>query len=109
MNKSLRIPLVLAALAALLLMVFLCVHYLRGNQELSALEAEVEASRTAWETTAAEKEALQAELKQVSNDLKEANLSLSESTERADELRADIETRKEEIAALEARLGDPVP
>lgn len=101
MSKTMKILLCLAMVAALAVMTVLFLRYRSNSKTLSDLTAQLEVSRTSWENTAAEKEALQKELRTVSGNLREAQLSLEENTERAEELTAQIETLKQEIAALE--------
>ena len=87
-----------AVLLAAVLTAALYADLLRDRGTLRVLTDQLEESRTAWETTAAEKEKLQEELKTVQEDLKEAKLTLRESTERAEKLR-------EEIDQLQTELG----
>lgn len=102
MKKSLVLSLWAAALAAVLLMVLFTSDYLNSRNELNLTKTQLAESRKTWENTAAEKEKLQDQLKQIRDDVKEADLSLRESTERAEELRAEIETLKKDIDRLSA-------
>ena len=74
---------------------------LRDRKTVSDLISQLEISRSAWEATAEEKEKLQEELKTVEEALKEAKLTLSESNERAEKLKAEIEVLREETGETE--------
>lgn len=113
MNKSL-IRFCLAALcAAVLLSAGLLSGLFRLVSDLSGTEQALALSRNAWETTAAAKETLQEELSEVTDALREANLTLAESEARAEDLRQDIALLRTEIADLTSRLTqqgvDPNP
>ena len=107
MSKGLRIFL-LAVLAA---SVFLVYHsfqnYQQLNRRLRADELTLSESRSSWETIAAEKEALQDELKLLKNELKEQELTLEESTGRAAELQQEIDQLKTDIDTLRNTSADP--
>ena len=94
MKKSVFWSLLIVMLTALLLMILFTTDYLNCRNELNLTRAQWNDSRTSWEKTAAAKEELQEKLKLIQNDVKEATLSLSESNERAEELRLEIETLK---------------
>ena len=83
MTKSTRAALCLVMAAAIGLLAWLGSQYLRDRKTLRSLETQLSESRAAWEATAAAKEELQAELTQVNNDLREANLTIQESASRA--------------------------
>lgn len=105
MSKTVKWMLCAAMAAAAAVAVLLGTGFFRDRRALSGMRSELAVSRAAWEDTAARKEALQAELKVVTEDLKEARLTLEESETRAEELRADISQLEEEIAAL--KQADP--
>ena len=89
-----------ATAAAILLAVFLGAGLIRDLNKSREMNRELAESRAAWEDTAARKEALQEELKKVTEDLREAKLTLEESTARAEELREEIARLEKEIESL---------
>ena len=93
----------MAGVCAVLLMVVLCGRYIQAGRALRESQLALAASRQNWETTAAEKETLQAELSQVENEVKEAALTLQESTDRAAQLEAELAALRQEIDALNAQ------
>ncbi len=101
MNKKLCLILCFVLAFALLVMIFCSVNYLSLNKQLMNVRDQVADSQKTWEGIAAEKELLQQDLKTLKNELKEANLSLTESEESAEKLNADIETLQKEITELE--------
>ena len=101
MNRTTRILLLFVMAVAILLTSFRIADMVSLDRDVRAKQAELAESRAVWEKIASEKEALQAELKQVTNDLKEARLSLSESETRTEELKEEIEGLECEIKALE--------
>ena len=101
MNKKLCLILCFVLAFALLVMIFCSVNYRSLNKQLMNIRDQVADSQKTWEGIAAEKELLQQDLKTLKNELKEANLSLTESEESAEKLKADIETLQKEIAELE--------
>ena len=105
MNKSLRCFCLLALAAALGLSVFLVSGLFRLQADLSAAEQALALSRSAWETTAEQKEALQEELSVVTDALKEANLTLSESESRAEELRVEIVQLQSDLSSITSALA----
>lgn len=100
MNKSLRMTVYIVMAAALALMVFSAINYIHIGKELRSCEVQLAESRTVWETTAAEKESLQADLKGKQNELSIARLELDSATEETEKIRAEIETLRSEIEAL---------
>ena len=100
MSKTLKALLCLVMISALAMMTVFFLRYRTERGALSALTAQLEESCASWEGTAAEKEA-------VNSDLREAQLSLEEANEQAEKLTAQIETLKQEIAALENPLTLP--
>ena len=105
-KKTMKFLLCLALLAALSLICVLFFHYRDLGYSFQDTQAQLSASRNTWETTAAEKEALQEDLKTLKNELKEAKLSLQEAQERSETLKADIETLNQEILELRSKLPD---
>lgn len=73
--------------------------------QVDALTSELSASRTAWETTAAEKESLQAQLTSVQNDLREAQTSLEESSAKIAELEPQIASLQGDVSQANLALG----
>ena len=100
MIKTVRILLCVVMAAAIAVGFSLASAVFRDQRLLRDLSGQLSASRTAWETTAAEKEKLQAELRIVEDALKEARLTLQESTERAETLQAEIDTLEAEISGM---------
>ena len=88
-------------IVAILVAAVLYADLLRDRKTLEDLQGQLETSRIAWETTAVEKEKLQEELKTVEEALKEAKLTLSESNERAEKLKAEIAVLREETGETE--------
>ena len=100
MSKQLRWILCIVMAAAVTLIAVCSASFLDLGRQLHDCEDQLAASRESWENTAAEKEVLQADLKTLRETLKEASLSLSEATERAEELKADISSLQKEIDGL---------
>ena len=100
MNKSTRLLLYIIMLAAMALICVCFLHYISLNRQYLDFDRQLSESRETWESIAAEKEALQVSLAEKKNELKEAELSYRESTERAEELKAEIEQLTEEIDNL---------
>ena len=89
MNK-LKPFLLVVLIAAVVTVVFCSLQYRQLGLQMRRTESELAESRASWESIASEKELRQAELKQLQNDLKEAELSLSENLEKKEELEEDI-------------------
>jgi len=104
MNRSLRIMLLLVIAVALLFMIFSSLRYFHMKKDLSDLQSYLTVSRESWEKTAAEKEELQVILKSKKEELKEAELSLSEATERAETLKSEIDILQNDIEKLKEKL-----
>ncbi len=100
MNKSLRITVCIVMAAAIALMGFCILNYMNLGKELRSCESQLAESRIAWETIAADKEALQADLKAKQKELSIAQLELDSATEDAEKIRAEIETLRDEIEVL---------
>ena len=97
MNNPLKI---IVMAVAVLLVVFLVSDYVSMGRDLRSYEQQLARSRETWEGIAAEKEALQEELKEKKKQLNIAQLELDRSTEEASEIRAEIEQFRTEIEAL---------
>ena len=97
MNNPLKI---IVMAVAVLLVVFLVSDYVSMGRDLRSYEQQLAQSRETWEGIAAEKEALQEELKEKKKQLNIAQLELDRSTEEASEIRAEIEQFRTEIEAL---------
>ena len=107
-KKKLNVPMIVLAVvlvAAVILAVWLFTQRSALQQEITTLNADLEASRTLWQTTSDEKEALQATLSETENALKEAQLSLEEATVRQGELDAQIA----ELEAAKAATKEKAP
>ena len=101
MSRVLRVLLILIMCAAAATAGVLAHRYRADGRQLLELNQELTRSRARWEKTADEKVELQIELEDAQNALREANLTLEEnSAEKAEKIRAEIETLKTEIAAL---------
>ena len=106
MNNPLKI---IVMAVAVLLVVFLVSDYVSMGRDLRSYEQQLARSRETWEGIAAEKEALQEELKEklvgngyhfYSDTDTEVVIKLDRSTEEASEIRAEIEQFRTEIEAL---------
>lgn len=100
MNKKTTFWLSAAVIAALILCVVLGNRISSRLQQVNSISEALKISQSSWQQTAAEKEGLQDELKIVQNNLREAELTLSESLTRASELEAEIRALEEEISML---------
>ncbi len=98
-TKNERLVLCIVLVLACTLTGVLYTSLFSSRQDLQRRQSALTESRSRWEAIAAEKEELQAELKTVTNNLREARLSRSEAEARAAELNADIQALKEEISA----------
>ena len=103
-NKTVKLFCCVALLAALALICVLFLHYRDLGVQLRNTQTLLSESRNSWETTAAEKEALQDQKKALENDLKEAKLSLSEAQEKTKKVREEIDSLTNEIADLKLKL-----
>ncbi len=104
MSKSCnRTQVCLLILAVILAAAVISVSYLRyrdAQAEFSSLKKEVEASTSRWQKINEEKLVVQRELKAAKNNLREANLTIEESEERAAELLEEIRILEQEIVEL---------
>ena len=100
MNKHVRITVYIAMAAAIALVALCSLNYVNLGKELRSYEAQLAESRMAWETTAAEKEKLQEELKAKEKELNIAKLELDSSNQEAEKIRTEIGQLKAEIEAL---------
>ena len=100
MSKSLKLFLCAAMAAALALMVFFGLHYRSLGKQLISAQTGMEESQASWNSINAEKLVLKDELDQKNSELREAELSLSELTEKAETLKKDIAALKQEIDSL---------
>lgn len=103
MSKAVRLLLILTCIAALLICGLRLDGYAKKQAQLHQLQEALAVSMEHWQTVAAEKEAMEAELAEVNNALKEADLTLKESTDRAATLETEIEALQAEIEALQAK------
>lgn len=72
--------------------------------QVDVLTSELSASRTTWETTAAEKESLQTQLTSLQNDLREAQTSLDESSAKIAELEPQIASLQGDVSQANLAL-----
>lgn len=100
MNKHLRITVYIVMAAAIAMIALCSMNYINLGKKLHSFEEQLAQSRMAWETTAAEKEKLQDELKAKQKKLNIAQLELDNSNREAETIRAEIEQLKAEIEAL---------
>ncbi len=107
MSKSVKGYCIAVLIAAAAAACFMGNHLRTSEASVRSLRTALSESRRTWESVAAEKEALQDELRQVTNAVKDAKLTLDESTGRAQELRQDIAALTEEISALRQKLDHP--
>ena len=100
MNKGMKPLLWIIMLFAAALVIVCSVRYAELNSRLRAEEASLAESRAKWEGIASEKEALLEVLGEKQKELRETELSYNDSVQRAEEIRTDIETLRQEIEAL---------
>ena len=100
MSKSLKFFLCAAMIAALALMVFCGLHYRSLGKQLVSAQTAMDESMASWNQINAEKLILKDELDQKNSELREAELSLSELTEKAETLKKDIAALQQEIDSL---------
>ena len=91
MNKQIRIILCIVLVMSVTLMIVCGLYLMDLRKQLRDTEIRLSESRTVWESIDSEKRALQDDLKLVRNDLKEANQSLSEWSEKSASMQAEIE------------------
>ena len=103
MNKQLKFILCVVMGVAFALMTVCGLNYLHLTRELHACERQLAESRETWERIAAEKEELQDDLRAKQKELKETQLTLDETTERASELKAEIEQLQNDIEILKEK------
>ena len=104
MNKALKAMLSAVMLLALLLMSVLCFRYISDRADLSSLKTDLEDSTAAWKKTNEEKIAIQKLLKNAKNDLREAELTISESEETSEKLNIEISELEKSIEELKTGL-----
>lgn len=95
----------LAMAAAVILTVFLASSLIDGHKDLAVMKSELAVSREHWESIAAEKEALLEEYKQLSNDLREADLTYEEETAKIAKYSAEIESLHQDIDELKKAIA----
>ena len=99
MKKTLLFYLILCFAAAVALGAVLSIDYSGHASYLRSLQNDLSVSRTKWESIAAEKESLQEEYSEVSDAVREAELTIEEENARSKQL-------SEEISGLEADIVD---
>lgn len=105
MNKTQKALLAAVILLGIIVMAFFGSSYLSARRELTALKKELNESTTVWKQINEEKLVVQKELKEAKNELRDAELTVSESEERAVSLESDIEVLEKEISELKTKLG----
>ena len=100
-----KLLLSLAMLLAAALVVVSVIRYRDASANLSALKSDIETSTASWKKINEEKLIIQRDLKAARNDLREVDLTIEESEEKAQEIRADITELEKEIEALKS--GNP--
>ena len=100
MNKQIRIILCIVLVMSVTLMIVCGLYLMDLKKQLKDTELRLAESRNIWETIDSEKRALQDDLKLVRNDLKEANQSLSEWSEKSVSMQAEIEELRTQIDVL---------
>ena len=100
MNKSLKVFLCAAMVAALALILVCGLHYRSMEKQLSDVQTLLDDSQANWKNIDAEKQILLETLAGKTDDLREAELSLSELNQKADDLKKDIEDLRQEIETL---------
>ena len=105
MNKLTRLTLVLVMLTALVLIAGCVYNYFSLGRQLRETEIMLAESRDTWNRIDAEKLELLAQLQQKQDELKEARLSLSEDSARADEIEQEIDSLHTDIENLNSRIG----
>ena len=100
MNKSVRAFLALVIGAALAVMILLFQHMLDIRREVSSVTLQLEESVSSWKKINEDKEALQDTLKAAREELREAELTISECEIREKELIAEIEALEAELVSL---------
>ncbi len=100
MSKSTKFFLFVVMIAAVALVVCCGLRYLDLGRQLHSFEEQLSESRKSWENIASEKEALQQELEEKTGQLRNAELSLPELEQKAENLKKDIASLQEEISQL---------
>ena len=103
MNKK-QIILLCAVIACVLAVVLTCfTGYKSARREYASLKSDLEVSTAAWKQI--DKEEILKELKTAKNDLRDAELTISESEEKAAKLESEIEVLEKEIDNLKTTLS----
>ncbi len=102
-SRSLLIA-ILVLVIAVAVTVAILVRNQHLSQDLSQLQTSLSESQNKWKETAAKKEALQTELADVENNIREAQLTYDESTVKIADLTGQIETLTAQNASLENQL-----
>ncbi len=104
MNKTQKMLLATVIVIGTVLMVLFSCSYLSARHELSVLKVSLNESTAVWKQINEEKLIIQQELKEARNELRNAELTVSESEERAASLQTDIEVLEKEIQELKTQL-----
>ena len=102
-SRSLLIAVVVLIIAVAVTVAIL-VRNQHLSQDLSQLQTSLSESQNKWKETAAKKEALQTELADVENNIREAQLTYDESTVKIADLTGQIETLTAQVRLLHHRL-----
>ena len=98
--------LVLCFAAAIILAVALSADYSGQSSYLRGLQDDLSASRSKWESIAAEKELLQDEYNEVSDAVREAELTIEEENARSGQLSEEISELEADIKELRDKIED---
>lgn len=99
--KGVRFWHIIVCLSAILLLIFLSVRLNHSISKLRDLRNQLLVSRNTWEEISNEKEALQKELVSLTDQIREAQLTISESQEKMIDLTSENSKLKQEISALQ--------
>ena len=102
-NRTLIIA-VLVLIIAVAVTIAILVRNQHLNEDLNQLQSSLKVSQNNWKQIAEKKEALQSELADVENNIREAQLTFDESTQKITDLTGQIQTLTAENTSLENQL-----
>ena len=105
MNKSVKVFLCAAMVAALALILICGLHYRSLGKQRSDVQTGLENSQASWKSINDEKLILLETLEAKTSELREADISLNELNQKSEDLKKDIETLQQEIEELKGK-GD---
>ncbi len=105
MSKPLKAILLLVLVLSLLLIFVHLEKYRSASNEYSLLLHQLDDSTEKWNQINQDKIALQSELKELTEQLREAELTIEESDKRSDELQQDIAQLESDIESMKKDLG----